>query len=78
MKAREKAEEMIEKYERYLYGFLSTDKEYARCVQCALMAVDEIINSNPHSNPLNTEVYSTMEWWQKVKLEIKEYGKDRS
>jgi hypothetical protein len=37
---------------------------------CALIAVNEIINSNPHSNPLNTEVYSTMDYWQEVKKEI--------
>ena len=38
--------------------------------QCALIAVDEIINSNPHSNPLNTDVHSTMSYWQEVKQEI--------
>jgi hypothetical protein len=38
--------------------------------RCALIAVDEIINSNPHSNPLNTDVHSTMEYWQEVKQEI--------
>jgi hypothetical protein len=38
--------------------------------RCALIAVDEIIGSNPHSNPLNTDVYSTMDYWQEVKQEI--------
>jgi hypothetical protein len=38
--------------------------------QCALIAVDEIINSNPHSNPFNTNVESTMSYWQEVKYEI--------
>lgn len=38
--------------------------------QCALVAVDEIINSNPHSNPLNTDVHSTMSYWNEVKHEI--------
>jgi hypothetical protein len=38
--------------------------------RCAIIAVNEIINSNPHSNPLNTEVYSTMDWWQEVKNEL--------
>jgi hypothetical protein len=40
--------------------------------RCALIAVDEIISSNPHSNPLNTNVESTMEYWQEVKQEIQE------
>jgi hypothetical protein len=41
--------------------------------RCAIIAVNEIINSNPHSNPLNTEVYSTMDWWQEVKKELEKY-----
>jgi hypothetical protein len=38
--------------------------------QCALIAVEEIIKANPHSNPFNTDVYSTMDYWQEVKSEI--------
>jgi hypothetical protein len=38
--------------------------------KCALIAVDYIITSNPHSNPFNTDVYSTMDYWQEVKKEI--------
>lgn len=36
----------------------------------ALIAVTEIINSNPHSNPFNTNVHSTMQYWIEVKNEI--------
>ena len=38
--------------------------------QCALIVVNEVISSNPHSNPLNTNVESTMSYWQEVKQEI--------
>jgi len=38
--------------------------------QSALIVVDEIILANPHSNPFNTDVYSTMSYWQEVKQEI--------
>ena len=38
--------------------------------QCALITVDEIINSNPHSNPLNTDTFSTMSYWLEVKKEL--------
>ena len=38
--------------------------------QCALVAVQEIICSNPHSNPLNTDITSTMKWWMDVQEEI--------
>jgi len=50
-----KAKELIEKF---------GTKEHA------ILCVDEIILSNPHSNPFNTELYSTMEFWQTVKQEI--------
>ncbi len=33
----------------------------------ALKAVDRIIMANPHSNPLNTQGWSTMRFWQDVK-----------
>lgn len=36
----------------------------------ALITVNEVILANPHSNPLNTDVYSTMDYWQEVKKEI--------
>jgi len=39
-------------------------------IECALVAVQEIICSNPHSNPLNTDVTSTMKWWMEVQEEI--------
>lgn len=38
---------------------------------CAEICVNEILASNPHSNPLNTEPHSTMEYWVEVKKEIK-------
>jgi hypothetical protein len=63
MTAKEKAKEL------FMRNFeITVDESYAK--QCALIAVDEIINSNPHSNPLNTDVHSTMSYWQEVKQEI--------
>jgi hypothetical protein len=60
MEAKLKAEELVEKF----YW------DYDRAKQCALIAVNEVILANPHSNPLNTDVYSTMLFWQEVKNEI--------
>ena len=54
----QKANELIEKF---------GTKEHA------ILCVDEIINANPHSNPFNTESYSTMQSWQIVKKEIINY-----
>jgi predicted proteasome-type protease len=64
MTPKEKAKELIDKF----WYSLSITLEQAK--QCALIAVDEIISSNPHSNPLNTNVESTMNYWQQVKQEI--------
>ena len=74
MTPEEKAEEFYLKYQYRIENRL--DKKYSKkyekflIKQCALIAVNEIINSNPHSNPLNTEVYSTMDWWQEIKQEL--------
>ena len=70
MTPKEKANEIFSKMYNEVYDSYGTEIGFI-AKQCALIAVNEIINSNPHSNPLNTEVYSTMEWWQEVKQEIK-------
>jgi hypothetical protein len=67
MTHKEKAIEIYTKMFNEIYNSHSTDFVVR---QCALIAVNEIINSNPHSNPLNTEVYSTMDWWHEVKQEL--------
>ena len=67
---KDKAEEIVDKmmYE-IMYNCQPTLSGMV-AKQCALIAVDYIITSNPHSNPLNTDVYSTMDYWQEVKSEI--------
>ena len=70
----EKAKELFNKFafEKTPEGYkmFQTSNESKRC---ALIAVDYIITSNPHSNPFNTEVYSTMGYWQEVKTEIEKF-----
>jgi hypothetical protein len=63
MKPKEKANELFRKM------YFETTTKYD-AIQCALIAVDYIITSNPHSNPFNTDVYSTINYWQEVKQEI--------
>ena len=70
MKARDKAKELVGQYINLLSGHIFNGS-FDIAIQCALIAVDEIINSNPHSNPFNTNVESTMSYWQDVKHEIK-------
>jgi hypothetical protein len=74
MKPEEKAINLVDSYRIILMNEDTECGEEILCTviakQCALIAVDEIIRSNPHSNPLNTNVESTMEYWQQVKQEI--------
>lgn len=64
MEAKEKAKELINKY----CDIGAIDLEDAK--YCALICVNNIIAANPHSNPFNTSVYSTMDYWLEVKKEI--------
>lgn len=68
MTPKEKAKELFDKYVE-LSGIFVGDYESEK--EMCLIAVNEIINSNPHSNPLNTQVFSTMGYWMQVKQEIK-------
>ena len=74
MTPKEKAEELFNNFD-FIYsydGLDIMDDEFTKDdrKQCALIVVDEIINSNPHSNPMNTYGFSTMAYWLEVKHEI--------
>jgi hypothetical protein len=58
----------IELVEKMRLSSLKITKKDAKV--CASIAAQYIINANPHSNPLNTEVHSTIGFWQEVKQEI--------
>ena len=64
MKAKEKAESLVDKYRIVLMNEDTECGNEILCTviskQCALIAVDEIIN----------EVYDDIEWWKEVKQEI--------
>jgi hypothetical protein len=66
MTPKEKAVQLFNKY--IFLGNTVNSIGFAK--QCALIAVTEIINSNPHSNPFNTDVHSTMQYWVDVKTEL--------
>lgn len=66
MKAEDKANELFTKYYRLFSITLENTISEYEAIHCAKICVQEIINSNPHSNPLNTQVDSTMGYWQEV------------
>jgi hypothetical protein len=51
-------------------GLYDEDLHKYNAKQCALIAVDEIILANPHSNTFLNVKYSTLEYWKEVKQEI--------
>lgn len=61
--AKEKAENLVDRY-FWVFGDGYLDDQH---IQCALIAVDEILSCNPHSNPLNTDSVSTYRYWTEVK-----------
>ena len=74
MTAKEKAEELVDKY------IVVAPMYFSEAKQCALIAVDEIIKSNPAefilvdnvTDPLKPryEYISNKDFWQEVKHEI--------
>ena len=71
MTPKAKAKELFKKYSKGKDKHGWSLCEFDSCAkQCALIAVQEILNCNPHSNPFNTDVYSTYDYWFQVKKEI--------
>jgi hypothetical protein len=70
MTPQEKAEQLIDKFLKPIIHLHQYPICLESAIECALIAVNEIINSNPHSNPMNTYGFSTMAYWLEVKHEI--------
>lgn len=65
-------EQARELFDKFLDIMPTSSNAYVELMakECSLRAVTFIINANPHSNPFNTNVHSTMHFWIKVKKEI--------
>ncbi len=79
MNAKEKADELIDKM--YYVGRYDDKEDYnpamawERAKQCALIAVDEILNNNcgshtDEANATNSEIYCDEYFWNDVKSEL--------
>ena len=85
MNPKEKALNLIELFwteaKDYTLKKPSMSKEQA--IQCALIAVDEIIKANPYkwvpfmNQYTETVLTSDISYWQEVKLEIENIGGDK-
>jgi hypothetical protein len=83
MTPKEKAEDLFNQYANIIYDRALTVMQYEICKQCALIAVDEILNSYPHTFGINKEytkdgelvtsmvnIRPNISYWQEVKKEI--------
>ena len=69
MTPKEKAEELVNKYLPIVNGGEVYSWVIEKTKQCALIAVDEILKSNPY-DVSKTDMDSTIDFWQEVKQEI--------
>jgi hypothetical protein len=76
MTPKEKAKELVESYKYRLLPFITFQTQLTetdllnKCKQCALIAVDEIINTGPLKMIDWGEIISDKPYWQEVKQEI--------
>lgn len=65
MTEKEKAEELIKKFYPYAVG-VTTQQNYLNSIQCAIIAIEEIIKSNPQ----NEREYSDIPFYEEVRNEL--------
>lgn len=69
MTSKEKAEELVDKYQYYVAekDFFGDNVELKNAKQCALIAVDEILEDHHEDKKCECR---NCRWWQEVKQEI--------
>jgi hypothetical protein len=67
---KEKSIELVNRYYQLFSVDLENTIDTREAKECAIMCVYEILKANPHSNPFNTDIYSTMGYWHRVIQEI--------
>jgi hypothetical protein len=74
MTPKQKAKELVEKYEKYIFNRFTTDEDWVKCVECALIAVDEIIEIEPYKRRFilfeKARFNDQTQYWKEVKEEI--------
>ena len=74
MTPKEKAKELLIKFLYYVESF-SSEQQNENAKQCALISVDEILNSNPSYDDYGGNgwiIIDNSEYWEQVKVEINE------
>ena len=80
MTPKEKAKELVESYKYRLLPFITFQTQLTetdllnKCKQCALIAVDEILQSNPIIFREDNSIMLNKSYWQEVKKEIEAFN----
>ena len=70
MTPKEKAQELVKKFTAHSYHNDNVQQCFDHAKQCALIAVDEIIDSEPQYEWSNDYWKNPNDFWQEVKQEI--------
>lgn len=74
MEPKEKAQELYDKYRNIAASFGSIEEWHKNTKQCALIAIDEILQTNSTikrtSEDLLTQIVQTKAYWYRVQEEI--------
>jgi len=62
MTPKEKATELVSEYEKLLFNKFTSDEDWVKCIECAIIAVNEILKDT-------VSVIAIM-YWEEVKKEI--------
>ena len=78
MTPQEKAQELVDRFDEYVHGYVGgsvlsntqyPDVKLERAKECALIAVDEILNQDKGAFDLG-EIHYHFQYWMEVKNEI--------
>ncbi len=71
---KEKADQLIAEFKNILQDEDTDCGEEILCtliaIKCARLTVRHVLSGNPHSNPFNTQLNSTFDWWFEVYNEL--------
>ena len=74
MTPKETANNLVLKYEKYLFDRFTTDEDWVKCVECALIAIDEMIAELAYVRKdnifLDKEINARQNYLIKVQKEI--------
>lgn len=77
MTPKDKAKQLVLKYEKYLFNKSTTDNDWVQCIECAIIATEQLIQYQDEfieyvrmELPSNVIAGIPYKYWDKVKQEL--------